>query len=104
MFPGKPYILEANINNIQLKMFYYNQQSQGHICFYELMFYLKDGMSIKYITRIERRGVGNSVGNSELVQGFRGDLILTKVNLDTHSFYFMYIFGVFPSNYQKSAH
>lgn len=85
-------------------MFYYNQQSQGHIRFYELMFYLKDGMSIKYMTRIQLKDVGSGVGNSRLVQGFRGDLVLIKVNLDSHPFYFLDILGVFPSNYQKSAH
>lgn len=61
-------------------------------------------MSIKYMTRIELKEVGSGVGNSRLVQGFRGELVLIKVNLDTHSFYFLDSLGVFPSNYQKSSY
>lgn len=106
MVPGKPYILEANIKNIQLENVLLQSTISGTHPFLwiNVWFYLKDGMSVRYMTRIELKGVGNTVGNSSLGQGFRGDLVLIKVNLNTHSSYFLGSLSVFPGNYQKSAH
>ena len=48
------------------------------------------------VTRIELGIIGRGDGNSRLFQGFRGPLVLIKVNLNTHFFYFLGILGIFP--------
>lgn len=55
----------------------------------------------KYMT-IELEGVGIGIQNSRPFQGFRGALVLTKMNLNTHSSYFLDSLSIFPTNNHKN--
>ena len=61
----------------------------------DMHFYLKDRMNIN-VTRIKLKSVGRGDGNSRLFQGFRGHLVLSRVNLNTYFFYSLDIIGIFP--------
>ena len=99
MVLGKIYILEANVikkkSGLQNALLWSMISRTHPFLWIDMHFYLKDRMNIN-VTRIKLKSVGRGDGNSRLFQGFRGHLVLSRVNLNTYFFYSLDIIGIFP--------